>query len=192
MVNKSTIIELTKSVLLSAILVGTVSAECVLQSTTVNTSVGSVESIDNIQRSIIPTDSGYTCSVRFKALIGNQWYTTTGEYDYTQTNHNSACATAVSAGKRNLLDRLSSETQSRQILTCHDDESQKTMQKINRGESGYLSQFRPHPKYPDYFNHHNARCRWFIDPAFNGVEVDTFEGIVCNLNSDQWTVVDKF
>jgi hypothetical protein len=184
---------LLRTLIATAVLATNVSAECVLQESTINTFDGVVEQRDSIVRDIIPVNSNtLKCMVRYKAKVNGEWHTTTGEYTYTDKNSQMACGQAVINADKNLLTRLSNNhLSSQQVLVCHDDDKQMTLHKTDIGTLGLLSQYRPHPDYPDNFNYKGSSCRWFLDVEFNG-DVKPYEGIICNVQEDKWVVVDKF
>lgn len=74
------------------------------------------------------------------------------------------------------------------VETCDDN------QKYEIGEVGFvgtLDMFREHPTRKHLFHYNGSICKWFIDQKFNA-DVTNFEGIVCNLSNNKWTIIDKF
>ena len=85
-----------------------------------------------------------------------------------------------------------SSSLSRHKQNCiHSKTNMDTLQKTAVGTQGRLHQFRPHPDYPREFWHNGTRCRWFLDTEWAQTDVQTRQGIICRLETDQWVVVDK-
>jgi hypothetical protein len=81
---------------------------------------------------------------------------------------------------------------SEKVLICNDNPDLDTLRQTNPGTVAELSQFRPHPDRPQEFWHNGAPCRYFLDSAFTGRDIRTFEGVICKIHDSKWVVVDKF
>ena len=62
----------------------------------------------------------------------------------------------------------------------------------NPGSEGRQHQFRPHPDFSRRFWHNGAQCRWFLDPGLRNGDIYRYQGIICQLEGDNWVVLDKF
>ena len=78
------------------------------------------------------------------------------------------------------------------MLVCNDDERYKKKDVSEVGFLGRLEQFRPHPLFKNKFYHQGSICKWFIDKELINSDIVNFEGIICNLNDNNWAVIDKF
>jgi hypothetical protein len=85
-----------------------------------------------------------------------------------------------------------SQTASERVLICSDNPDLRQLRQVNPGSVGRLAQFRPHPERPRLFWHNGAQCRYFLDSQFTGTDIQTWQGIICKLGTDEWVVVDKF
>lgn len=65
--------------------------------------------------------------------------------------------------------------------------------KYEKNEIGYTNDlflFEEHP-IKTLFVYNNSQCRWFLDKKFKDDKVTLYEGIICELTKNRWTVVDK-
>jgi hypothetical protein len=170
-------------------------ADCVLQDKTVSQSSVSIAERSKISATVAPDpQQGKRCLVNFRARVGATWYTASGEYAWPgDTPRDSACAVAVKRAEDSVREQVaSSRVISEKVLICTDDPTLDTIREINPGTVGDLSQFRPHPNYPNEFWYNGTRCRWFLDTGFTGKDVRTWQGIICLIHDSKWVVVDKF
>jgi hypothetical protein len=170
-------------------------ADCVLQDKTVSQSSVSIAERTQIKATVVPDPQvGKRCLVTFRARIGANWYTATGEYAWPgDTPRDSACAVAMKRAEDSVREQVaSSRVISEKILICRDDPTLDTIQQTNPGTVAELGQFRPHPNYPSEFWHNGTRCRWFLDSGFTGSDIRTWQGIICKIHDSKWVVVDKF
>jgi hypothetical protein len=172
-----------------------VHADCVLQDKTVSQSSVTIAERTQLTATVVPDPQvGKRCLVNFRARVGSNWYTATGEYAWSgNTPRDSACAVAVKRAEDSVRDQVaSSRVISEKILVCNDDSTLETIRQTNPGTVGNLAQFRPHSGYPHEFWHNGTRCRWFLDTGFTGKDVRTWQGIICLIHDSKWVVVDKF
>lgn len=170
-------------------------ADCVLQDKTVTHSAVNITERTKISATVVPEPTGgKRCLVNFRARVGTNWYTATGEYAWPgDTPRDSACAVAVKRAEDSVRDQVSSSRViSEKILICNDDSTLETIRQANPGTVGNLAQFRPHPSYPKEFWYNGTRCRWFLDTGFTGRDIKTWQGIICEIHNSKWVVVDKF
>jgi len=67
-------------------------------------------------------------------------------------------------------------------------------QKHAQYQVGYVSDlvmFREHPIYKKPFNYKNTTCKWFMDSKLED-NIRHYEGIICELTPNRWTVIDRF
>jgi hypothetical protein len=170
-------------------------ADCVLQDKTVSQSAVVIAERSQIKATVVPDpQAGKRCLVTFRARIGANWYTATGEYAWPgDTPRDSACAVATKRAEDSVREQVaSSRVISEKILVCKDDPTLDTIRQTNPGTVGELSQFRPHPSYPREFWYNGTRCRWFLESGFTGRDIRTWQGIICEIHDSKWVVVDKF
>jgi hypothetical protein len=178
-----------------ACVVATAHADCVLRDKTVSQSSVVISERTQLSATVVPEPTGgKRCLVTFRARIGTNWYTATGEYAWPgDTPRDSACAVAVKRAEESVRDQVfSTRVISEKILICNDDPTLETIRQTNPGTVGELAQFRPHPTYTQEFWHNGTRCRWFLDTGFTGRDVKTWQGIICEIHNSKWVVVDKF
>lgn len=185
-----------KRFLIAALMPITVLAsECVLQDRTVTASSARIEERSDIRQDVVGTpDGARRCIVSFKARIGASWYWAHGQYDWPGDRPRSeACAVAVSRAEDMVKTQVEpTHVRSEKVLICSDQSDLTILRSTNPGTIGRLHQFRPHPGYPNQFWHNGAQCRWFLDSTFRNQDVYTYQGVICQIQKDQWVVVDKF
>lgn len=169
--------------------------QCVLQDRTVTRSDVYVAERTPVRRNVVQMPNGNKkCIVDFKVRIGADWHTAFGEYEWDGAKSSEeSCTVAVSRAEDNVRQRVGkSQTASEKILVCKDQPELTTLRNVTVGTIGDAGQFRPHPRYLGRFWHNGAQCRWFIEPAFTGQDIQTFQGIICEVQDQKWVVVDKF
>lgn len=169
--------------------------ECVLQTKMVTQSAVVIQERANLRAEVVPgINGGRRCMVNFRARIGSEWHTAFGEYEWNgERPRDEACAVAVSRAEDSVRERVSrSRLVSEKVLICNDNPDLNTLRQTNPGTVAELSQFRPHPDRPAEFWHNGAPCRYFLDSAYTGRDIRTFEGVICKIHDQKWVVVDKF
>jgi len=187
-----------KKLLLAACLAATVAHaddQCVLQDKTVTR--GSVQILERsgLRNEVVPLPTGYKrCQVTFRARIGVDWHTAFGEYDWPGDRpREEACAVAAKRAEDSVRERVGrTQVISEKVMICRDQPDLKTLRSTNPGTVAELSQFRPHPEYPNRFWHNGAQCRMFLDSAWTGRDIRTYQGVICQIQDSKWVVVDKF
>jgi len=170
-------------------------ADCVLQDKTVSQSSVSIAERTQIKATVVPDPQvGKRCLVTFRARIGANWYTANGEYAWPgDTPRDSACAVAMKRAEDSVRERVGrTQIISEKVMICRDQPDLNSLRSTNPGTVAELSQFRPHPEYPKRFWHNGAQCRMFLDSAWTGRDVHTYQGVICQLQDSKWVVVDKF
>lgn len=169
--------------------------QCVIQERVVTKTDTTVAERGQIRRDIVPTtNGGRRCIVDFRARVGKEWHTVFGEHTWDGVRPaEEACAMAVKTAEDNLRERLGRTVSiAERILVCKDRPELQSLKNTRPGHVGDAGQFRMHPQYPERFYHNGAQCRWFIEPAFNGRDIQTYQGVVCEVQPNRWVVVDKF
>lgn len=170
-------------------------AECVLQERSVQRSEVVIAERSQIRSEVVPVPSGgRKCMVNFRARIGAEWHTAFGEHQWSGDRpREEACAIAVARAEDQIRERVGrSQAASEKVLICNDNPDLTTLRQTNPGTVGRLAQFRPHPDRPNVFWHNGAHCRFFLDSNYTGLDIRTWQGIICQLQGDSWVVVDKF
>jgi hypothetical protein len=170
-------------------------AECVLQDRTVSASTARIEERSGIKQNVVRLPTGESrCIVNFQARIGTEWYMASGHYDWPGDRPaGEACAVAATRAEDSVLSSaVPKNVRSEKVMICNDQPDNRILREAQIGTQGELHQFRSHPSYPDRFWHNGAQCRWFLDSGWNGRDVQTMQGVICQLSNQKWVVVDKF
>lgn len=167
--------------------------QCVIQEKTVHQNQVRIEERSTIRRDIVPTpDGGKKCLVDFRVRVGTQWHTAMGEFSWRggQRTEHEACIVAVDRAMSAVRDRLASgQVIGERTVICKDRPELRTMQAVKVGDVGDVGQFLPHPQYRDRFWHNGSVCKWFSQPITGG---GLEQGVICEVRTGQWLVVDKF
>ena len=168
---------------------------CVLTDRTVTQGQATILERSGIKQEIVVMpDQQRRCQVSFKARIGNQWHTAFGHYDWPGDRPaTEACGIAAQRADSAVIERVGQTMASTEkVMVCRDSPDLATITTARPGTTGQLHQFRPHPDYPNAFWHNGTRCRWFLDSQFRNRDIYTYQGVICQIQSNQWVVVDKF
>jgi hypothetical protein len=181
--------------LLGVITVSAQAGDCVLQDKTVSRTQVTIQERADLRRAVVPDVSGgKKCTVEFRAKINNEWHPAHGEVTWDGNRPSTEmCAQAVQQAERDVRDRVSKKlivTDS--VMICSDNADADLLKKTAPGMIGKASQFRPHPSYPERFWHNGVQCRWFIEPAWDKDHLRQYQGVVCELSTSEWVVVDRF
>ena len=169
--------------------------QCVLQDRTVSRGFVTIAERADIRTEVVPAfNGGRKCMVNFRARINTEWHTAFGEYEWPGDRpREEACAVALKRAEDSVRERVGrSQVMTEKTLICNDNPDLRTLRQTNPGTIGDLSQFRPHPEYTREFWHNGAPCRFFLDSAYVGADIKTFQGVICKVNQSKWVVVDKF
>ena len=169
--------------------------QCVLQDKTVTQGSAVIAERTEVRAEVVSGISGgKKCMVNFRVRIGTEWHTTFGEYDWAGDRPRAeACAVAVKRAEDAVQQRVSAtKIMSEKVLICRDDPDLNTLRSTNPGTVGNLAQFRPHSELTKEFWHNGAPCRFFLESAYVGTDIRTFQGVICKIQNNKWVVVDKF
>jgi hypothetical protein len=170
-------------------------AECVLQDRTVTSHSIVIQERSGMRQTVVPApEGGKRCIVNFRARVGATWYSATGQYDWAGDRPaGEACAVAAARADDSVhAQTVSQHVRSEKVMVCNDREDMNTLRVTRPGTVAQLHQFRPHPDYPNRFWHNGAQCRMFLDSAWTGRDIHTYQGVICQLQDNQWVVVDKY
>ena len=147
------------------------------------------------RRDIISTPSGARqCQVRFRVRVGATWHEAQGQATWSSAQTvEQVCGQAAISAERAVVERIG-QTQITQNTTmiCDDDNNYRQLRKLPVGSVSRLEQYRLHPHYPGEFAHNGARCRWILDTVFQNQDVRTMQGVICQIQDNNWAVVDRF
>jgi hypothetical protein len=169
--------------------------QCVIQEKTVSQGSVVIQERSGVRQEVVPLPNGLRrCQVSFRARIGADWHTAFGEYDWSgDWPREQACGVAVKHAEDAVRARVGqSRVISEKVLVCRDQPDLNALRIINPGTMGRVHQFRPHPSYPNRFWHNGAQCRMFLDSAWTGRDIRTYQGVICQVQDSKWVVVDKF
>lgn len=183
------------AVMLGLVLSANVDADqCVLQDKTVSKTAVVIAERSTVRRDIVKTDQGQKCLVDFRVRIGSRWHTAFGEYAWSGNQPASeACAVAADRAENDVRQRVGKhQIINERTLICKDRPQLAEIQQSHPGTVAESGQFRIHPDFPEKFYHNGAQCRWFLEPVFVKSDMKNYQGIICQIGTDSWVVIDKF
>ena len=172
-----------------------VQAECYVRSATSNQTTMNITSIADIEPMVVPISATQNkCIVNFRAQVNGKWITAEGEKTGVKTiSERELCAGAMDQGRIQILSRANGgRIDVEQNMVCN-DQPVIQVKSVRRGEMVRESEVRPHPHFPKPFAYRTATCRWFIEPEVHpGRDLLQRQGIICQVNGNEWQVVDKW
>lgn len=178
----------TLALLAATMLSGTaIAAEnCVLKQITNTEQHGTIESVKDITRFVTAwTDDKRKCNVEFNALVQGEWHQGFGAYAFgNNESENRACAVALNQGKSELLQELFPQNlQSEDVLICGDGEKKERL----TGLEGLTK----NPGKQDFYMR-GAMCGWYFQTVKEQAGLYQWNIIACELQTGEYTIVDKF
>jgi hypothetical protein len=172
-----------------------VQAECYVRSATSNQTTMNITSIADIEPMVVPISATQNkCIVNFRAQVNGKWITAEGEKTGAKIiSERELCAGAMDQGRIQILSRANGGRMNvEQNMVCN-DQPEIQVKSVRRGEMVRESEVRPHPHFPKPFAYRTATCRWFIEPEVHpGRDLLQRQGIICQVNGNEWQVVDKW
>jgi len=170
-------------------------SDCYVRSAVTNQTTMAIEAIADVDPFVIPISSTQNkCIVNFRAQVNGQWITAEGEKTGPRTMpEKELCDSAIDSGRVQILSRANGGRMTvEQNMVCNDQPEIK-VRSVRRGEIVRESEVRPHPNFPRPFAYRTAQCRWFIEPEVHpGRDLLQRQGIICQVNGNEWQVVDKW
>jgi hypothetical protein len=186
---------LRKIPLILLVVTSTAYGNCYVRSAVTNQTTMIIESIADVDPFVIPiSPTQNKCIVNFRAQVNGKWITAEGEKIGPRSmSEQELCASAVDSGRIQILSRAGGgRVTVEQNMVCN-DQPEITVRSVKRGEMVRESEVRPHPNFPKPFVYRTARCRWFIEPEVHpGSDLLQRQGIICQVNGNEWQVVDKW
>ena len=185
----------SKIPLILALVATSAYSECYVRSAVTNQTTMSITAIADVDPFVVPiSPTQNKCIVTFRAQVNGTWITAEGEKIGPRSmNDKELCAGAIDSGRVQILSRANGGGMTvEQNMVCTDRPEIK-VRTVKRGEMVRESEVRPHPNFPKPFVYRTAQCRWFIEPEVHpGRDLLQRQGIICQVNGNEWQVVDKW
>lgn len=170
-------------------------SECYMRSAVTNQTTMSITAVADVESLVVPISATQNkCIATFRAQVNGDWITAEGERVGLKTiSEQDLCAGAVDSGRIQMLSRANGGNMAiEQNMVCNDQLEIK-VRTVKRGEMVRESEVRPHPNFPRPFTYRTAQCRWFIEPEVHpGRDLLQRQGIICQVNGNEWQVIDKW
>lgn len=170
-------------------------SECYIRSAVSNQTSMTITSVADIEPMVVPISATQNkCIVNFRAQVNGKWITAEGEKTGAKIiSGRELCAGAMDQGRIQILSRANGGRMNvEQNMVCN-DQPEIQVKSVRRGEMVRESEVRPHPHFPKPFAYRTATCRWFIEPEVHpGRDLLQRQGIICQVNGNEWQVVDKW
>lgn len=185
----------TTALILSLGVATTAQAECYVRAATTNQTAIDITKVADIEPMVVPVSATHNkCIVSFRAQVNGDWITAEGEKTGPKTMSEQAlCASALDQGRVQILSRADGGRLAvEQNMVCT-DQPEIQVKKVKRGELVRESEVRIHPNFPKRFKYRATACRWFMEPEVQpGRDILQRQGIICQVNGNEWQVVDKW
>lgn len=198
MVNKSTFNDLTKQLLIAGLVVPTVAfGECSIEQKIASKSPEpiNIEETRNYQTVLVPTEQGTkSCFVSFEVKYADTWYPVYGEQEW---DGRTLASTACGVAKQNALKGFI-HTHGEQLITlnedmtCADGENVEHYKLKKVGAVMPIGKLRGDPNHKRPFMYNGTQCWWVRDVEWSREKLNSFNGIACQVEGDQFVLVDKF
>ena len=181
--------------LILALVASTAQGECYVRSAVTNQTKMNIVAIADIEPMVVPISSTQNkCIVNFRAQVDSKWITAEGEKIGPKTiSEKELCAGAVDQGRIQILSRADGGRMNiEQNMVCN-EQPEIQVRVVRQGETVRESEVRPHPNFPKPFIYRTAACRLFIEPEVRpGRDLLQRQGVICQVNGNEWQVVDKW
>lgn len=185
----------SKIPLILALVATSAYSECYVRSAVTNQTSMSITAVVDVDPFVVPiSPTQNKCIVTFRAQVNGTWITAEGEKIGPRSMpEQELCAGAVDSGRIQILSRADGRRMTvEQNMVCNDQPEIK-VRTVRRGEMVRESEVRPHPHFPKPFVYRTNQCRWFIEPEVRpGSDLLQRQGIICQINGNEWQVVDKW
>ena len=183
------------TLILALTMSGATQADCYVRSAVTNQTTMSITAVADIDPFVVPiSPTQNKCIVTFRAQVNGDWITAEGEKTGPRSmSERELCTGAVDSGRIQILSRANGGNLAvEQNMVCNEQPEIK-VRSVKRGEMVRESEVRPHPHFPKPFVYRTAQCRWFIEPEVHpGRDLLQRQGIICQVNGNEWQVVDKW
>jgi len=181
--------------LILALVASSAHGECYVRSAVTNQTTINIVAVADVEPMVVPISATKNkCIVNFRAQVNGKWITAEGEKVGLKTvTEKELCAGALDQGRIQILSRADGGRMNiEQNMVCN-DRPEIQVRVVQRGEMVRESEVRPHPNFPKPFVYRTASCRLFIEPEVRpGRDLLQRQGVICQVNGNQWQVVDKW
>lgn len=198
MVNKSTFNDFKKQLLLIGLVAPAVSfAECSIESKIATKSPEpiNIEETRNYKTALVPTEyNTKTCVVSFEVKYADQWYPVYGEQEWDgNISATTACGMAKQQALKGFVHQHGEQLVTvNQDMTCADGEKAKHYKLKKVGAVLPIGKLKGSPEHRRPFMYNGTPCWWVQDVEWSQEKLNSFNGIACQVEGDQFVLVDKF
>ncbi len=134
-------------------------------------------------QNLVKVTKGDMCNVNYTILINGIEH----KVNYTHKN----CAEAIERGKNELLVSLAGKYRTEVVTTCKEGEN-LVDRPVRIGEVVMENELLRVERQTGYFKHKNSTCRLFKERYVQNNKLRVNHGVICQINENDWTVVDKW
>jgi hypothetical protein len=132
---------------------------------------------------LIKSVKGDLCHVSYAVVING----TEHRVNYSHKD----CTEAIERGKNELLVSLAGKYRTEVVTTCK--EGQELVDKpVRIGEIVLENELLRAERQSGYFKHNNSKCRLFRERYVQKQQLRVTHGVICQINDNDWVVVDKW
>lgn len=198
MVNKSTFDNVKKQLLVIGLLAPVmVSAECSIESKIASKTIEpiNIEDTRNFETVLVPTEQGTkSCFVSFEVKYADTWYPVYGEQEWDgRSLASTACAVAKQHALKGFVHAHGEQVvTANDEMTCADGEKAKNYKLKKVGAVMDIAKLRGDPEHARPFIYNGTPCWWVRDVEWSEDKLNSFNGIACQVDGQDFVLVDKF
>ena len=154
-----------------------------------------IEGTRNYKSAIVKNEAGTkSCFVAYEVMHKGTWYPVHGEQDWT--GHQSA-TTVCNVAKQSALQSFMSQygdilVMKQEEMVCADGDKSKIHTIKEVGQIMNINKIKGDPARPNPFMYQGTKCYWVRDVEWKAEKLNSFQGVACQVDGEQYVLVDKF
>lgn len=154
-----------------------------------------IEDTRDYKTVIVPTEQGTkSCFVSFEVKYADQWYPVYGEQEWDgRTLATTACGIAKQHALKSFIHKHGEQLITlNEDMTCADGEKVEHYKLKKVGAVMPIEKLRGDPEHRRPFMYNGTQCWWVRDVEWSREKLNSFNGIACQVEGNQFVLVDKF
>ena len=154
-----------------------------------------IEGTRNYKSAIVKNEAGTkSCFVSYEVKHKDTWYPVYGEQDW---DGHQLATTVCNVAKQSALQSFMSQhgdilVMKEEEMVCADGDAAKIHTIREVGQIFDIKTIKGDPQRPDPFFYQGTKCYWVRDVEWKAEKLNSFTGVACQLEQDQYVLVDKF
>jgi hypothetical protein len=132
---------------------------------------------------LVKTVKGDSCQVSYSILVNG--------VEHKVNSAHKDCAEAIERGKNELLVTLAGKYRIEVVTTCKEG-GELFDKPVKVGEVVMENELLRTERQTGYFKYNNSKCRLFKERYVQNNKLRVNHGVICQINENDWIVVDKW